>query len=424
GPGVRGHRRAGHHHALRPAPALGGGLRRGRPPGRALPRAPRPGRQPGARPARRGGRAPPLAPGPPAADRARAARPAGVRGRRAGRAHPHPRGPRRGMGLIPPPPARRDPVVDVVHGVEVPDPYRWLEDGDAPETRAWVEAANARTRALLDARPDRAGLVARFAALFRAGTATAPAVRGGRVFSLDRWGDLEQAVLAVRDLHGDRRPAPRTVVDPHALTGDATAALDWYAPSLDGRLVAFGVSTGGDERSTLHVADVATGELLADRIPFTRAASVAWAPDGSGFAYTRYPDPAVVGEEAANYHRTVWWHRLGDDPAVDELVFDDLVDETAWPSVELARDGRWLLVEVSLGWTRVDVHLVDRARGERRTVVEGVEAVSSFTVVGDRLVGTTTLDAPRGRVVAAPLDAPTPEHWRTVVPESDDVVEG
>ncbi|MFS8585527.1 MAG: S9 family peptidase, partial [Acidimicrobiia bacterium] len=328
------------------------------------------------------------------------------------------------MGLIPPPPARRDPVVDVVHGVEVPDPYRWLEDGDAPETRAWVEAANARTRALLDARPDRAGLVARFAALFRAGTATAPAVRGGRVFSLDRWGDLEQAVLAVRDLHGDRRPAPRTVVDPHALTGDATAALDWYAPSLDGRLVAFGVSTGGDERSTLHVADVATGELLADRIPFTRAASVAWAPDGSGFAYTRYPDPAVVGEEAANYHRTVWWHRLGDDPAVDELVFDDLVDETAWPSVELSRDGRWLLVEVSLGWTRVDVHLVDRARGERRTVVEGVEAVSSFTVVGDRLVGTTTLDAPRGRVVAAPLDAPTPEHWRTVVPESDDVVEG
>lgn len=328
------------------------------------------------------------------------------------------------MGLIPPPPARREPVVDVVHGVEVPDPYRWLEDGDAADTRAWVEATNARTRALLDARPGRAELVERFAALFRAGVATAPAVRGGRVFSLDRWGDLEQAVLAARDLHGGRRPLPRTVVDPHALTGDPTAALDWYAPSPDGRLVAFGISTGGDERSTLHVADVATGELLADRIPFTRAASVAWAPDGTGFAYTRYPDPAVVGEEAADYHRTVWWHRLGDDPAVDELVFDDLVDETAWPSVELSRDGRWLLVEVSLGWTRVDVHLIDRSTGERRPVVEGTEAVSSFTVVGDRLVGTTTLDAPRGRVVAAPLDSPGPDRWRTVVPESDDVVEG
>ena len=89
------------------------------------------------------------------------------------------------------------------------------------------------------------------------------------------------------------------------------------------------------------------------------------------------------------------------------------VDETAWPSVELSRDGRWLLVEVSLGWTRVDVHLIDRSTGERRPVVEGTEAVSSFTVVGDRLVGTTTLDAPRGRVVAAPLDSPGPDRWRT-----------
>jgi len=144
--------------------------------------------------------------------------------------------------------------VDVYHGVEVPDPYRWLEDGDAADTRAWVAAHNARTRAACDARPDRPGLVERFGALYAAGRAGAPAIRGGRLFSVDRWAGHEQAVLVVRDAHGDRVPAPRTLLDPHQLTGDPTAALDWYSPSNDGRLVAFGTSLGGDERSTLGPA--------------------------------------------------------------------------------------------------------------------------------------------------------------------------
>jgi prolyl oligopeptidase len=313
-------------------------------------------------------------------------------------------------------------VVDLVHGIEVADPYRWLEDGDAPDTRAWVMAQNAHTRAILDELPQRVGLVDRFAELFGAGTAGAPSIRRGRLFSVDRWGDREQAALVVRD--AGRRGEPRTVLDPHTLTGDATASLDWYAPSVDGALVAFGISTGGDERSTLGVLDVASGERLADVIPFTRAASVAWAPDGRAFAYTRYPDPAEVGDDEANYHRTVWWHALGDDTGQDELVWDDLPDKTAFASVELSRDGRWLLIEVALGWTRVDVYLVDRDSGTRRAVIEGVEALSSFTVVGDRLAGHTTLDAPRGRVVTAQLDAPEPGHWRTVVAESGNVIEG
>jgi prolyl oligopeptidase len=321
-----------------------------------------------------------------------------------------------------PPGARRDDVVDVVHGVEVADPYRWLEDGDAADTQAWVAEQNRHTRAVLDALPTRTGLADRFAELFGAGAAGAPSIRGHRLFSLDRWGEHEQAVLVVRSL--DDTAEPRTLLDPHGLTGDATASLDWYAPSLDGRLVAFGTSAGGDERSTLGVLDVATGERLADTIPFTRAASVAWAPDGRAFAYTRYPDPAAVGADESNYHRTVWWHALGDDPGHDELVWSDLPDKTAWPSVELSRDGRWLVIEVALGWTRVDVHLIDRTTGRRTTVIEDVEALSSFTVVRDRLVGHTTLEAPRGRVITAPLRSPTPEHWRTVVPESDDVIQG
>jgi prolyl oligopeptidase len=321
-----------------------------------------------------------------------------------------------------PPAARRDDVVDVLHGVEVADPYRWLEDGDAADTRSWVAEQNRHTRGVLDALPTHTGLVDRFAELFGAGASAAPSIRGHRLFSLDRWGEHEQAVLVVRSL--DDASEPRVLLDPHDLTGDATASLDWYAPSVDAGLVAFGTSAGGDERSTLGVLHVATGERLADTIPFTRAASVAWAPDGRAFAYTRYPDPAAVGADESNYHRTVWWHALGDDPGHDELVWSDLPDKTAWPSVELSRDGRWLVIEVALGWTRVDVHLIDRTTGRSTTVIAEVEALSSFTVVRDRLVGHTTLDAPRGRVVTVQLRAPTPEHWRTVVPESDDVIQG
>jgi prolyl oligopeptidase len=328
------------------------------------------------------------------------------------------------MSVPPPPVARRDDTAEVIHGVTVPDPYRWLEDGASAEVAEWVAAHNARTRAVLDGRPERTGLVDRFAGLYSAGRASAPSIRGGRLFSIDRWGEREQAVLVVRDLDDRGDGTGRTLVDPHALTGDATAALDWYEPSDDGSLVAFGVSLGGDERSTLRVVDVATGDLRPDTIPFTRAASVAWAAAGDAFAYTRWPDPAVVGPEAANFDRTVWWHDLGADPADDTLLFDDLPDPTAWAMVELSEDGRWLLVQLTLGWSRVDVHIVDRSTGARTTVIAGEEAVTFLTLVDDLLVGHTTLDAPRGRVVAAPLADPAPERWRTILPESDDVIEG
>jgi prolyl oligopeptidase len=243
-------------------------------------------------------------------------------------------------------------------------------------------------------------------------------VRRGRIFSVDSWGDLDQAVLVVRSSMDDTGdPEPEVVFDPHAATGDKTAAIDWYHPSPDGRLVAYGMSTGGDERSTLRVLDVETGEHLSDEIPDTRAASVAWWPDNSGFAYARYP----AGEEYGRHIRT---HTLGDDSADDPVLHDASPDPAVWTDVVIDEDGRWCLIYESHGFTRTDVHLIERETGTRMTVIEGEEALSFFEVVGDRLIGTTTLDADRGRVVAAPLAAPTPEHWETLVPESDAVIDG
>lgn len=328
---------------------------------------------------------------------------------------------------LPTPPAtRREELVENLHGIAVADPYRWLEgDGDdGDEVAAWVDAQNRRSRAVLDALPQRDAIRARLLPLLQAPISAAPRVKGERVFTLERGGDREQAVLCVRAATGDAPEAPRVLVDPAALAGDATAALDWYHPSPDGALVAFGLSTGGDEQSTLHLLEVTTGDLLADRIPHARAASVAWLPDGSAFAYARYPDPATVAEGEEGYGRHLRWHVVGTDPADDEVLFEAPEDRTAWPDGSLSDDGRWLLVHVAYGWSRVDVHLLDRETGTWAVVSEGVEAVNGFAVVDDRLLGTTTLDAPRGRVVAAPLDQPGPDHWATVVHEGDAVLEG
>lgn len=303
----------------------------------------------------------------------------------------------------------------------VPDPFRWLEDGDDPAVRAWDDTQSARTRTVIDALPGREALRDRLRELLDVPVVLAAAVAGTVVVTLERAEGRDQATLVVTDLVTGER---RDLVDPRAVEDDDTAAVDWFHPSPDGVLVAVGTSTGGDELSTLRVVRVADGTWLDDAIPRTRAASVAWRSDGSGFAYTRYPDPATVPEDEAGYHRHVFDHTLGADPAGDPVVWDHLPDPTAWPDVRVSRDDRWLLVHASIGWDRTDVHLLDRTTGTWRTLIEGIDALTDLRVVDDLLVGTTTLDAPTGRVVVAPLDDPTPAAWRDLMPASEAVVEG
>ncbi|MFN2607190.1 MAG: prolyl oligopeptidase family protein [Acidimicrobiales bacterium] len=328
--------------------------------------------------------------------------------------------------VVPPAPAAPvDPVVDVLHGTEVVDPYRWLEDGDSPQTAAWTAAQNDRTRAVLDALPFRAALHRELLALLAVGTVGAPAVAGHRVFTLDREGDQDQAVLVMRSA-ADLDDPPRVLVDPSHLAADHAAAVDWFFPSPDGRLVAYGVSEGGSERGTLRILDVDANTLLAEAIPHVRHPSVAWMPDGSAFAYSRLPDPATVADGEESYWETVWWHRVGGPGsptgADDELVLADL-DRTALPMAHLSPDGRWLVLHIHLMPTRTDVVVVDRKTGTRTVAVSGEEASTWAQVVGDRLVAVTNLGAPRGRVVVAPVSHPTTDRWQTIVPESGAVVE-
>ena len=316
--------------------------------------------------------------------------------------------------LAPAPASRRGAEVDVYHDVEVADPYRWLEDGDSSEVAAWVATHNQRTREALDARPTWGRWHERLSALTALPTVLSLTVAADHLFLLERAAGADQYSLVVRSAIDPSDPG-RTLLDPAQLADDGAVAIDWYQPSADGTQVAYGLSEGGTEHSVLHVMDVVTGTVAADRIPNTRAASVAWLPDNSGFWYAVY-------EAGSEYHRHIRFHRLGADPAVDAVVFDRQPTPESWPEVSVSRDGRYVLVHMLVKWTQVDIHMLDNVTGEWTVVVEGVDAQTALHVEGDSLIGVTTRDAPNGRIVRAPLNDPTA--WQTLVAERADVVLG
>jgi prolyl oligopeptidase len=339
---------------------------------------------------------------------------------------------------------RRGAVTETLHGVEVPDPYRALERDDA-ETRAWIDAQTDHARAALAgaADPERR---ARLERLLSIGALGGVAVCGDRVFFTRRDGGREQPALYVLDgvrasaapaaVAGRGASAPREarlLVDPVA-SGERTA-LDWWYASPHGKYVAYGLSTNGDERSTLHVVDVATGRVLErDRIPRTKWSNVSWLGDERGFYYTRYPAPGEPGYDAAHedtYFPRVFFHRLGDDPARDALVYGG-ERNTDFPAPRVSDDDRWVVLNVFRGWSRSDVLLIDRrarvAPGGLPTpipVVEGHEAISSGRVHEGKLYLLTNLDAPRYRLMVAdrPDRAADASRWRTVIAESADPIE-
>jgi prolyl oligopeptidase len=329
----------------------------------------------------------------------------------------------------PPVATRKDPVVDVLHGVEVADPYRWLEDAEHPDVNAWTEAQNVHLRTVLDAVPGRRWIEDRLWQLHEIGSLGVPVPKGTgtrrRYFYTRRTGKQNQPVLYVRQRIDGQ---DRALVDVNTLAADGTRALDWWYPSEDGRFVAYGVSESGDEESVLRVRDAATGKDLPDVITRTRACSVAWLPDASGFYYTRYPAPGSVPAGEEKYHRRVYLHRLGADPDQDPEIFGAGRDPRDWPSVGLSPNGRWLGIQVSQGWAKSELFLLDtRKKGPPAplTMVAGRDALFSLAeVLDDALYIVTNEDAPRYRLLVADPRRPARAHWKEIIPEAGDILEG
>ncbi|TFV44869.1 prolyl oligopeptidase family serine peptidase [Blastococcus sp. TF02A_35] len=322
------------------------------------------------------------------------------------------------------PEAPRLDLVDDLHGHRVADPYRWLEDPADPRTQEWSQAQDALAGEVLAALPLRARFAERLEQLVHAGAVGIPVWRGDRAFSTRRDPGQEHAVLRVREADG----TVRTLVDPMELDPEGTTTLDAWAPSWEGDRLAYQVSTGGDEESRLYVLDVASGELLDGPVDRCRYSPVGWLPGGEELFYVRRlaPDQVPAGEE--QYHRRVWRHRVGGDPAEDVLVHGEGLDPTNYYGVRTSADGRWLVVSASAGTApRDDVWLADLAGdGTLRDLQLGVDAQTAAWVARDgRLWLMSDRGTPRWRLaVADPADPATwaPEAWADVIPQQDDAV--
>ncbi|HEY6098002.1 MAG TPA: prolyl oligopeptidase family serine peptidase [Anaeromyxobacter sp.] len=322
-----------------------------------------------------------------------------------------------GAALAPPPKTPLRPVADTYHGVAVSDPYRWLEDGRSPEVRAWSKKQDARTRAWLAALPDAAAIRARTRELLRGAPPRYFALDAstGPVFALEHAPPRQQPALVVLSDPGDLA-TKRVVVDPLAIDPSGKTAIDFYAPSRDGRLVAVSLSRGGTEDGTLSVYDVATGKALPDRIPRvnggTAGGSAAWLAGGDALLYTRYPREGERPAADLGFFQETWLHKLGDPEAKDVYVLGrDCADPRISEHVLSSSDeGRWAADLVQKGdGGEYDLFL----RGASGAVVH--VAGPADRIVAARFGGDGALyllsrkDAPRGKVLRLALGEGSPE---------------
>ncbi|MEU4576967.1 prolyl oligopeptidase family protein [Nonomuraea sp. ATR24] len=325
------------------------------------------------------------------------------------------------MTREPYPAAPREETVDLVHGTPVPDPYRWLEDPDSPETERWLLAQAELFKR--EAEPQR--FKERIGELLRSGSVGTPAWRGERRFFSRRTPDQEHAVYYVADGDG----AERALVDPMALDPTGLTTLDTVQPDKEGRLLAYQISVGGTEESVLYVLDVATGERVEGPIDRCRYSPVAWLPGGEAYYYVRRLPATEVPENERQFHRRVYLHRVGTSTEDDVLIFGDGMKMTNYYGVSVSRDGRWLQVSASEGtaprndlWV-ADLTLSPPERPELRVVQEGVDAQTGLVFGRDgRLYVHTDRDAPRARVCVADPAEPGFEGWRDLIPQDPEAV--
>ncbi|GAA1509283.1 prolyl oligopeptidase family serine peptidase [Sphaerisporangium rubeum] len=329
------------------------------------------------------------------------------------------------MTREPYPTARRDDIVDDLHGTPVPDPYRWLEDPDDPATREWLDAQSDLFAKHMAATPRRDAFRDRITELVRSGTVGAPVWRGERRFAMRRTPDQEHAVLYTADPGG----AERALLDPVAMDPSGLTTVDSWQPDKEGRALAYQISVGGDEESKLHVIDVATGELLDGPIDRCRYSPVAWLPGGEAFYYVRRLAPGDVPAGEEQYHRRVYLHRLGTPVEQDVMIFGEGLEKTNYYGVAVSMDGRWLTVSASRGTApRNDLWVADLSTSsleapELVTVQQDVDAQTVLQFGRDGLVYVfTDRDAPRGRVCVTEPGRLTAEHWRELIDEDAEAV--
>ncbi|MBZ5611878.1 MAG: prolyl oligopeptidase family serine peptidase [Acidobacteriia bacterium] len=308
-----------------------------------------------------------------------------------------------------PPPTKTQPVTEVLHGVKITDPYRWLEDQNSPATRQWLEAEEKAARSYLDALPGRAQLRKEFDALLKIDVMSAPAALNGRYFFSRRLATEDRASLCMRQGYSGK---DEVLVDPKKVTADPTSSVQYLGLSRDGTLAAYGIRKGGEDETDIRLLDVNTRKPLADVIPRGRYMGVSIKPDKTGLYYSRF----TVGKGTR-----VYYHAMGTDPSADKEIFGGRYGPEQLISSALSEDGRWLALVVSDGVPpkKNEVYVQDVEHGGPiQTVVNDIEAQFDPDFAGDALILSTNWNAPNRRIFRADLKNPARDHWKEIVPES------
>ncbi len=313
-----------------------------------------------------------------------------------------------------PPSTRAGDVKESFGNIEIADPYRWLEEQTAPETRAWIDEQNKYSEAFLRAFPGRDAIQRRVTELLKIDTIGVPQERGGRYFFTKRLADQDLPVLYVRKGAGGK---DEVLLDPHPLSADHRTSITLLDVTEDGNLIAYGVRQGGEDEVTVKFLDVSTRKELADVLPRARYSGVALKNDRSGVFFSRQEKEGP----------RVFFHAMGGDVSKDEKLFGDGYGPEKGIGVGLSDDNRYLLINVWHGSaaTKTEVYVRDLAAGGPIVpIVNDIEARFSPDIAGDTLYLQTNWQAPNGRVLAVDLKNPARDKWKEVVPAGSASIQG
>ena len=314
-------------------------------------------------------------------------------------------------------------VTDDYHGTEVADPYRWLEDLDGEDTATWVAAQNEISRPYLESLPARSAIQERLTAIWNHERYSSPTKRGGVYFYFRNDGLQNQSVLYRTANPEDEG---QMILDPNAFSEDGTVSLAGLSISPEARYIAFSRSDGGSDWDSWSVLDLETLEELPDTVGFTKFTGASWTKDESGFYYSRYP----VGDDGEGDDQksvAVYFHKVGTSQDEDELVFGVPEHPRRNPYASVTDDGRFLVFSLQEGYLENAVYYrrLDQAGAPLVRLLDDWDALYTFVGnVDDTFYFRTTLDAPRGRVIAIDLDRPERTQWRDILAQQDEPLQG
>jgi len=320
--------------------------------------------------------------------------------------------------------AKKVDHVDDYGGIKVRDPYRWLEDVNSADTRAWIQAENRVTFGYLEKIPARQQIKNRLTTLWNYEKFGIPFKEGNRYFYSHNGGLQNQNIIYTTKTLDT---VPHVLLDPNKLSADGTVALSGYRISEDGKYMAYGISDAGSDWQEWKVRDVTTGKDLPDRIKWVKFSGASWTHDGKGFFYSRYNEPDKKTKlKNANYYHKLYFHKLNTSQLDDVLVYDR-PDHKDWGfGGEVSEDGRYLVIVVWKGTERKNMIFYKDLDSNNGKVVELINKFEAQYVFlgndGPTFWFRTDLDAPKGRIIAIDTNKPDRANYQEIIPESADAL--